>query len=149
MRYVTLLLSLVIVGCATLVTGTSTDVAINSDPSEAEIEINGMDRGATPTTVSLPSDQSHTVEISLEGYKTETIQLQKTTSGWLAGNILFGGIPGLVIDAATGGINVLKPKQVNANLDEETASNGTLQIRVAMNVERDLPKIGQLKPAGK
>ena len=147
MRYVTLLLSLVIVGCATLVTGTSTDVAINSDPSEAEIEINGMDRGATPTTVSLPSDRSHTVEISLEGYETETIQLQKTTSGWLAGNILFGGIPGLVIDAATGGISVLRPKQVNASLDEKTASNDTLQIRVAMDVESDLPKIGQLKPA--
>jgi hypothetical protein len=147
MRYVTLLLSLVVVGCATLVTGTSTDVAINSDPSEAEIEINGMDRGATPTTVSLPSDRSHTVEISLEGYETETIQLQKTTSGWLAGNIIFGGIPGLVIDAATGGISVLRPKQVNANLDEKTASNGTLQIRVAMDVESDLPKIGQLKPA--
>ena len=130
-----------------MVTGTSTDVAISSDPSEAQIEINGTDRGETPTTLSLDSDRAHTVEINLEGYESETVQLRKTTSGWLAGNILFGGIPGLVIDAATGGMHVLKPKQVDNSLDEQIGSSEMLQIRVAMEVDTSRTmKVGQLKP---
>lgn len=147
MRFLTLLLSTLLVGCATIVTGTSTDVSLQSDPSEAEIEINGQDRGETPTTLSLDSDRAYTVELSLEGYEDETIQLEKSTSGWVAGNILLGGIPGLIVDAATGGLYVLKPENVNASLDEETAdASERLTIRVAMNVDTSQQKVGQLEP---
>ncbi|WP_431988222.1 PEGA domain-containing protein [Salinibacter sp.] len=62
-------------------TGSSTDISLQSDPSEAQIEINGQDRGETPTTLSLDSDRSYTVELSLEGYEDESIQLKKSTSG--------------------------------------------------------------------
>ena len=151
MRYLTLFLALVLTGCATIVTGTSTDVAIQSDPQEAEIKINGQDYGDTPKTVTLDSDRSHTVELQLEGYETETVQFRKSTSGWLAGNILLGGIPGLIIDVASGGMYVLSPKQLNADLDETetSAQKNKLTIRVAMNLEDDLKeeklhKVGQL-----
>ena len=152
MRYNSFLLAAILIGCttiagcATIVTGTSTDVSIASEPPDADIEVNGSDRGTTPATLSLDSGRSHSLEISLDGYETETIQIQKGTSGWVAGNILFGGIPGFIIDAATGGMYVLSPKQANATLDEQTASNGTVHIRVAMNVDKDLPKIGELTP---
>jgi hypothetical protein len=132
------------------VTGSSTDISLQSDPSEAQIEINGQDRGETPTTLSLDSDRSYTVELSLEGYEDESIQLRKSTSGWVAGNLLFGGIPGLVIDAATGGLYVLSPKNVSADLDEETAdASDELTIRVAMNVDTSWKKVGQLDPLEK
>jgi hypothetical protein len=48
-----------------------------------------------------------------DGGGDETIQLKKSTSGWLAGNLLLGGIPGLVIDAATGGMYVREPKNLD------------------------------------
>ncbi len=150
MRYLCFLLSTLLVGCATIVTGTSSDVSFQSDPSEAEIEINGQDRGETPTTISLDSDRAYTVELSLEGYEDETIQLKKSTSGWLAGNIVLGGIPGLIIDAATGGMYVLKPENANATLDPETADAAEkLTIRVAMNVDASQRKIAQLEPLGR
>ncbi|MCS3755191.1 hypothetical protein GGP79_003175 [Salinibacter ruber] len=150
MRYFVLLLSVSLVGCATIVTGSSTDISLQSDPSEAQIEINSQDRGETPTTLSLDSDRSYTVELSLEGYEDESIQLRKSTSGWVAGNLLFGGIPGLVIDAATGGLYVLSPKNVSADLDEETAdASDELTIRVAMNVDTSWKKVGQLDPLEK
>lgn len=150
MRYATLLFAVLLTGCATLVTGSSTDVSVQSTPSEAEIKINGQDYGETPTTLSLDSDRSHMVELSLDGYEEETIQLQKSTSGWLAGNILLGGIPGLIIDAATGGMYVLEPTQVNASLDDPTAEASTdVSIRVEMKVDTsDKIKIGELDPIG-
>ncbi|WP_103029998.1 PEGA domain-containing protein [Salinibacter altiplanensis] len=142
-----LVLALAVAGCATIITGTTTDVAVSSDPSEAEIEINGMDRGETPTTLSLDSDRSYTMEISLDGYETESVQLRKSTSGWVAGNLLFGGLPGLIVDAATGGLYVLSPEQVNTSLEQGTASSGQLQIRVAMEVDTDgMTKIGDMSP---
>lgn len=100
--------------------------------------------------VSLDSDRSHMVELSLDGYEDETIQLKKSTSGWLAGNILLGGIPGLIVDAATGGMYVLEPTQVNASLDEPTAEASTdVSIRVEMDVDtNDKIKIGELDPIG-
>lgn len=133
-----------------MVTGSSTDVSVQSTPSEAEIEINGQDYGETPTTLSLDSDRSYMVELSLDGYEEETIQLQKSTSGWLAGNIVFGGIPGLIVDAATGGMYVLEPKQVNATMDEQGANASTdVSIRVEMNVDTsDKTKIGELDSIG-
>lgn len=147
MRYFSILALALLTGCATIVTGSSTDVSINSDPPNAEIEINGQDYGETPTTISLESDQSHMVELSLEGYEDETIQLRKSTSGWLAGNILLGGIPGLIIDAATGGMYVLSPEEVGTDLEKtSSASTSKLRIQVAMDLRKeDLRKIGQLE----
>ena len=153
-RLVTTLFAVVLAvgfaGCATIITGTSTDVSIDSDPPDAEIEINGQDYGETPATVSLDSDRSHVVSLSLEGYEEETIRLNKGTTGWVVGNLLFGGIPGLLIDLASGGIYVLSPESVFSDLDEtSTSSSKEVRIQVAMSVKEDLPKIGQLTPTSK
>ena len=48
------------------------------------------------------------------------LNLQKFNA-WYLGNILFGGIIGLVIDPITGAIYNLTPKQINAQLAQGTA----------------------------
>lgn len=146
MRYLVLFVAFVFAGCATIITGTTTDVAVNSDPAEAQIEINGQSYGQTPTTLTLDSDHNHTMTLSLEGYEEKTIRLRKSTSGWVAGNLILGGIPGFIIDAATGGMYVLSPKQVNATIIESASAENTIYIKVAMNVDRELRKIGELHP---
>ncbi len=37
-------------------------------------------------------------------------------SGWVWGNIFFGGLIGLAVDAITGGLYNLSPEQINAEL---------------------------------
>lgn len=141
-----LLLSTLLAGCATLITGTSTDLSVSTEPPDAKIEVDGRDFGETPKTITLDSDRSHTMELKLDGYETETVQIQQTTSGWMAGNILVGGIIGIIIDAASGGMYVLSPEKASVDLEEtKTAKSGQFKIRVAMNVQDDLPKIGQLE----
>jgi len=145
MRYITLFLFALCTGCATIVTGTSTDVSLNSNPSEAQIQVDGRDFGETPKTVTLDSGRSHAIKISLDEYETETVQIQKTTSGWMVGNLLFGGLPGFIIDAASGGMYVLSPKQASVSMQQKTASAGQLHINVTMKPQTDgLRKIGQL-----
>ncbi|MEO0310766.1 MAG: hypothetical protein RIQ89_423, partial [Bacteroidota bacterium] len=39
--------------CATLFTGTKQTVQINSKPSGAKVQVDGIDRGTTPTAVKL------------------------------------------------------------------------------------------------
>jgi hypothetical protein len=42
------------------------------------------------------------------------MQLHRGTSGWVWGNIVFGGLIGLVVDASTGAMYKLTPEQVHA-----------------------------------
>ena len=43
-------------------------------------------------------------------------------SGWVWGNLLFGGVIGLAVDAITGGLYKLSPAQLSAELAKQTAS---------------------------
>jgi hypothetical protein len=144
----TLLLCAVLVGCATIIHGGSQDVSVASSPSGAEVEINGQDIGETPVTRSLDRGDQHTITLDLDGYESESVVVEKDVSGWVWGNIVFGGLIGLVVDASTGGLYNLEPAQINQNLDEETAQqmkDSDVFISVVMEPDPDWKKIGQLK----
>ena len=55
------------------------------------------------------------VAFSKEGFQTKKIQVTASVNGWYIGNIIFGGLLGLlIIDPATGAMYTLSPKDVNA-----------------------------------
>jgi hypothetical protein len=58
----------------------------------------------------------HTVEISQEGYKKETVEIKGVLSWTVAGDFLAGGAIGYGIDAATGAQLRLEPESVNVRL---------------------------------
>jgi hypothetical protein len=91
-------------------------VSIASVPSGASVTINGQDRGKTPVAVELPRKDKHLLKIELPGYLPFESYLIRRVSGWVWGNLVFGGIPGLAIDAITGGLYNLKPEEVTATL---------------------------------
>jgi hypothetical protein len=145
----TLLVGAILVGCGTIIHGGSQDVSITSDPSGATVEIDGTEVGDTPVTRSLDRGSQHTVAISMDGYETEQVSIQKSVDGWVAGNILFGGLIGLAVDASTGGMYKLSPTQVQQTLDGETATKKAedeVYIAVVMAPNPDWKKIGQLEP---
>jgi hypothetical protein len=73
-------------------------------------------------------------------------------SGWVWGNLVFGGIPGLAIDAITGGLYKLAPEHVMATLaraDVEVASGGeVLLVTVVMRPAPGMERIGTLVREG-
>lgn len=122
MRYLVLLTSIGLVGCATLIHGADQGVDIQSEPSGAQVEIDGRPVGETPTTATLPRNRSHTVRVLQEGYEPYRITLRKERSLWLAVNIFNGLIPGLLIDASTGSFHSLDPGEINAELQKDSSA---------------------------
>ena len=102
--------------------GSKQDVGISSNPSGATVTINNVQHGKTPVIAKLARDENHTVKIEQKGYQTYDAVLTKSVSGWVWGNILFGGLIGLAVDAISGGIYYLLPEQVNATLNREVSS---------------------------
>lgn len=103
-------------GCATLFASKSTSVPAGSEPSGAEVFVDGNRVGMSPTTVELDHKRDHTVTFRKAGYKEVTCTVTRSVgAGWVILDVLGGLLP-VVIDAATGSWNSLKPKLCNVNL---------------------------------
>lgn len=139
---------LIINGCASIVHGTTEAEVFTSSPSGAHVKIDGRNYGHTPVNTSLERGKDHTVEISLPGYKPATFTLEKHVSGWFFGNIIFGGIIGLVVDAADGAMYKLTPSQLSeVSGGSMQASDNSINIVLVKQVPSHMKKhkVGQLK----
>ena len=138
--------------CATIILGSKQSVGISSTPSSAKIFINNEEVGMTPKTVDIKKNEakSFKVRIELDGYEPYETVLTRKTSGWIAGNILLGGLIGLAVDFGTGGAYVLTPEQIEAQLGNSTSmiqkSDDSIQFFVTLQPQDNWVKIGQLTP---
>jgi hypothetical protein len=112
-------MTLALGGCASIMQGTTQQVSLSSSPSGASITVNGRALGTTPAAVDLKRKDNHVIRIELDGYQPYEVALARSVSGWVWGNIVFGGLPGLAVDAITGGLYKLSPEQVMASLASE------------------------------
>ena len=69
--------------------------------------------------------------------------------GWFLGNIIFGGLIGIAIDAGNGSMYKLNPDQIVAQMGKTTASvasekNGDMYITVTLHPDPSWEKIGAL-----
>ena len=141
-------LTLLMSSCATIISGSKQNVKFSSNPSTATIFIDEVEVGKTPFEIKLARKSQHSVMLKLEGYQTYETKLTKNFNGWYIGNILIGGIIGLIIDPITGAMYNLSPDQVNAQMNRGTAfrSNGKdLNIAIALNIDPNWKKVGQLE----
>ena len=87
------------------------DVAANSDPQGAEIIIDGVSYGTTPTTLQLSPKESYNVTFKL-GDETRNVVIQNRIGVlWIILDIAGGLVP-LIVDAATGDWYELSEDQV-------------------------------------
>ena len=108
-------------GCATITSGTTDVLEVNTVPQGAQIELsNGMSCTSTPCTFKLPRRSDIGVTASKRGCGTAqaSVTHKTSTSGaaGVAGNVLVGGIIGLGVDAATGASQELVPNPLTLNL---------------------------------
>ncbi len=134
--------------CASIISGTKQTINFTSNPADAIVYVNDINIGKTPLDAKLVrGGKDQKVKIVLEGYKTYEMTLTSKTNGWVWGNILFGGIIGLIIDVADGAIYKLTPEQVNAELAKGVAINKkgkNLFIGVALEIDPSWQKVGTL-----
>ncbi len=118
--------TLLLFSCATILHGTKEKMSVDSDPAGAHVmvkTIGGVEvyQGETPTQFKLAKGKEYNVFIKLDGYKEEKVFISKNFDPITLGNILCGGIIGLIVDASNGAMYNLEPKTVVVTL--QTAFN--------------------------
>lgn len=112
--------------CASIVSKSQYPVSLTSSPSGCNVVVKKdgaiVHQGTTPTMVSLSAKSGffqaakYEVQYSKKGLPTQTVQLSSQVDGWYFGNLLFGGLVGLlIVDPATGAMWSL-PENVNVSL---------------------------------
>ena len=104
-------------GCATIVKGTTQKVPVASDPSNADVFVDGNLVGQTPTTVVLKRKNDHLLMVQKVGFTPKSVAVVKNVGGAVWGNILAGGLIGWGVDAADGSQYNLIPSTVSVKLD--------------------------------
>ncbi len=114
--------------CASIVSKSSWPITINSTPSEAKISITdkkGIEiyNGYTPAALKLNSGSGffgkarYQVKFEKNGFETKTVPVEFKLNGWYFGNILLGGVIGmLIVDPATGAMYRLETEFLNETL---------------------------------
>jgi hypothetical protein len=146
MRELAMLLLPLAAACATIMHGTNQDVGLSSSPTNARVTVNNKPVGNTPVVAKLSRKDNHIVRFELEGYQPFEATLTRRTSGWVWGNIVFGGLIGLAVDAMSGGLYKLTPEQIAGTMLSATAAltPDGLYIAVVLQAEPEWQKIGEL-----
>lgn len=108
--------SVLLSGCATIVNGTTQKIGVGSTPTGADVMIDNQQHIITPATIPLARDQSHSFVFKKEGYQDDSFVITSSTSGWIWGNVLLGGLVGGVVDFASGGARKLSQDSVHVTL---------------------------------
>jgi hypothetical protein len=116
-------------GCASIVSGTRQKITVNSTPSGAKLSVIDSDGATvlqtnTPAVIKLNRGKGYfaggyyKVQMEADGYAPSAANIHPTLNGWYVGNVLFGGIIGLLfVDPATGAMWALEPATVNVTLE--------------------------------
>jgi predicted small secreted protein len=144
-----LVCSTVLTACASIMHGTSQDVGISSSPTGASVTVDNMMKAQTPFVAKLSRKDNHVIHIATDGYAPADLTLTRSTSGWVWGNIVFGGLIGLAVDAMTGGLYNLTPDQLTTTLAKQSASlaptRDGIYVVLVPRPEAGWTKVGQLR----
>ncbi|MCK3654822.1 hypothetical protein A4G19_03295 [Pasteurellaceae bacterium Macca] len=126
---ITMMLSM-LTGCATIVGEDTQTIPINSEPSGAIFKIKDTNgklvfQGVTPSSVTLQKstgeyfgEKDYEITFHKSGYKDKTYFLDSHPNGWyLAGNLIFAGFPGYLLDPFSGKMFDISPETVNVQLE--------------------------------
>ena len=133
--------AVVMPGCSSIVSKSHYPVTIASSPDGAAFVVTNraeqeVHRGNTPATITLNSGagyfkgETYTVVFRKDGYASRVYTIHSTLDNWYFGNILLGGVLGmLIVDPATGAMYSL-PGKVDVTLEQvaSDARSPTLTI---------------------
>jgi hypothetical protein len=103
-------------GCATVLNGTSQELAFNSQPDGAIVELSTGQNCVTPCTFSMKRGDDAEVRINKPGFQPVSVYIQSRLAGSTFGNIIAGGVIGAVVDGSNGASNRLYPNPVYVRL---------------------------------
>ena len=126
--------------CATIFTATKYPVAFNTTPEGAGITIENREgkvifEGVTPTTVKLKSSagymkkEEYKITFTKDGYTQKVVNISAELDGWYIGNIMLGGIIGmLIVDPASGAMYKIAKEDRVINETLQPTNEQALQV---------------------
>lgn len=129
--------------CATIFNRTTQSVKVTSEPSGLAFQVQDSSgsvvaSGNTPGEVSLGTSSgyfkpgNYTFTFRKNGKVVGTRNLTASMSGWYLGNVLIGGLVGmLVVDPLTGAMFTLPDDVHFTSLNVATISQGDAELRIA------------------
>ena len=133
-----LLATVLLSGCASIIGSNQKLISLKTNPEDAKVLIwdeSGMVvfKGNTPTQITLKSGTAYfngydyVVLFTKEGFPNRNVTISSTVSGWYFGNIIFGGLIGmLIIDPLTGAMWTLGPKEIIIDFTQPIKEEKTL-----------------------
>lgn len=113
-----LILSISLNSCATLFSGSKEKIELSSEPSGADVYLNGVKNGTTPLELVLQKSKNYIIEFRKDGYSNRVLNLNYSLgAGWLILDIL-AGLIGVIVDAATGNWNGFEFNNYRAVLEK-------------------------------
>lgn len=148
-----LLSGIIILGssCASIVSKSKYPITINSRPSDAKITITDKKgvtvfSGLTPAMLKLDagagffSKARYQVTFEKDGYVSRTVPVNFKLDGWYFGNILFGGLIGLlIVDPATGAMYKIDTEFLNETLEKENGGVSAKSNELRLLDINDIP----------
>ena len=134
-------------GCASIVSDSQYPVSVITTPAGATFEVrnragNVIHSGTTPDSVTLKSGagyfkgETYTIAFRKEGFADQQTTLNSSLDGWYWGNIIFGGLIGmLAVDPATGAMYKL-PENTATSLAPVTADAKTTDSLTLITVDQ-------------
>ena len=109
--------------CATITRGTKEKFSIITTPTAAAVALSTGEKCTSPCALKLKRKTTFTVTASKAGYKTATAAVKsKVKGGGIAGgagNLIFGGVIGAVVDGSNGAMRDLTPNPLYITLEPE------------------------------
>lgn len=114
------LVSFFLTSCATIFKGSTAEIRFNSTPSGADVLVDEINRGETPTVAHLSRSESHIVTFQKEGYEEVKVGINKKFDGatTILGNLVSWALLGIVVDVASGAAYSLSPADIQGNLNK-------------------------------
>jgi len=112
--------------CSTIVEGTSQEIGVATEPPGASCDIHQGDAYLgtivpTPGSITVAKESSSIlVSCEKDGYQNASKHLDPDFAAMTAGNIIFGGLVGVVVDAVSGASNKY-PNSVSLVLRRKTS----------------------------
>ncbi len=104
-------------GCATIVhLGGSEEINLSSEPAGAKVVIDGTELGVTPLATKVERKKDHAIVLNKEGFQETQTRVESHISWWVAGNVILGGLVGILVDVMSGGGYTIEPDAVAVTL---------------------------------
>lgn len=105
-------------GCATMMDRNIKGYSVVTTPPGAQVMVNGMEFGATPALLTVDKQMGLMVRITKPNCPTFDTVVTSQMSPYVWGNLLFGGVFGLLIDLSTKSAYELHPDNLQVMYGE-------------------------------